>query len=172
MSLVIWLFLIIVLGAAFTVVISNGINPLTNVLTQNNESFSIASTRLPSSNDTNNTFQFTLKYAQNNTLQTPISSFVLTNASGAVIANGNYTINLVTGRFNLTNGTYWVSGAGSLFNSTLATYNYKDANYINDPGSNSIFDLFDFLFALGILLTVVAYIYRENLGDLLKTFRN
>jgi hypothetical protein len=158
------MFILISIGIAFILVIGNSISPSTQIQLLTNDSTSISGARLVG-NQINNSYQFTLRYAQSVTGKTPISNFALINSSGSSISQaGNYSINSVTGVLNLTNSTYWVTGDGKN-NQTYATYNYKSLNYVEDAGVRSTFDLIGFFAALGLLLGVIAYLNWDYLKE-------
>jgi len=164
----IMMFLVITLGLAFITANANTIGSATLTYQLNNESISIAPARLAGLNNTNLTYQFTLSKAFNNTGETPITSFVWTNASGYVISAGNYSFDGATGRFNITNNNVFNTTAwGGNSNSTLASYVFEMPGYIDDSGTNAIMQLITLISIIGLLLAVIGYFNWDRIRDLM-----
>lgn len=166
---VILIFIIIAMAVPLLIAAANTQAPQTGLSYATNESLDISSARL-AGNNINNYSNFSVKYNITVTSNSPISGFFMTNATGDVItAGGNYTLNTTSGAFQLINSTYWVSGNGK-YNTTLLNYQYYDVNYLDDGTVRSISPLILFFGALGILITVVAAMYKDELLELISRY--
>lgn len=126
-------FIALIMGITFLVSVANQSKPLTDVLTQTNESFSGV-------------------LNQNVTLQngniTTVSA--VRNSTGAIDAD-NYSVNTTMGYIILyapqVNGTFYID------------YSYYSSNYVQDTGARTMTSLIVVFFALAVLGVLIAVMW-------------
>lgn len=98
------------------------------------------------------------------TADCPLTNFVLSNSSGAVLAEGasnGYVLNAAAGTWYLrdTAGTLVnVMGDGSS-NNTYVSYNYCSDEYLNSSWGRSVLSLVSGFFAIALLMVALALFY-------------
>jgi hypothetical protein len=91
-----------------------------------------------------------------------VSFSALYNTTGELIPATNYTVNLATGVLTLT------SNAIAVNNTALkANYVYYANTYVKDNTSRSLVALITTLFAIGLLLVGVYYVFKKMYGDVM-----
>lgn len=167
-KMIIGMFIVAIVGVVLLMQTGSNVQEQTNLLTNTNESLNIASARL-AGNQISNVTNFTLVNAPVVTGKSAITTVSVLNATGASItgnsdagltAGDNWTMNTTTGRITFQNTTYMVTGNGK-GNTTLVTYTYKTANYVDDGTSRPIITLILLFSALGIPVIILAYIFMN-----------
>lgn len=157
------MFIVIVIGVAFMLTISNSLSPSTLIQSVSSESHSIATARVGTLNNINESKTFAVTNTPALTSNLPISNFVLKNATGSsATATTDYVVNVTDGTYTLKNTTFWVN---QVSNSSSVDYSYYSSNYVKDAGTNSVLSLIPFLTALGLLLCVIGYLNWEKIEE-------
>lgn len=143
-------FMLVILGAALIGVIADNTNEVTQPTLVIDESLSISSLRI-AGNNINISNNVTLANAGLRDAGGWVdSSVILKNASGTTIGTNNYTVDYNADKISFLNTTFMVSGGG-LGNTTLATYKYYAADYVNQSWQRTILNLISGFFALALL---------------------
>lgn len=158
------MFILILTGVmtsiAFLVATANSTTLQTDYQPQTNETVTISGARIVG-NQINSSVNFTLVKGYVYSSKSPISSLVVTNGTGGVIASDNYTINTTNGVLTFLNTTYMVTGGGK-GNTTLASYLYPDVNYVTDGTSRTVIPLVILFCVVGIVIFVFARVFMAE----------
>ncbi len=163
---IILIFLVAIIGVTFIVANDNSLSPSINSQPIYNESVNFASARIASNFSVNESKVFTVTYSPVTTSNLSLVSLTMTNQSGtAAVLNTDYKVNLTNGQITFLNSSLWQVPEST--NTSLINYNYYSGSYVKDTASRSIFSLIDFMSAIGVLLVVVGYLYRNKIWEYL-----
>ena len=161
-------FVLVLLGTVLVGVIATQALANTSLTVQGNEKHFITNT---SKNDNNLTFlnESTIYKVTNyptdwKPAQCPLSDFVLTNKTGAVLAEGasnGYVLNAAAGTYYLRNtaGSLALAMGSGSDNATYATYKFCPDAYVTNSFGRTALLLIPGFFALALMLAGVALFY-------------
>ena len=91
-----------------------------------------------------------------------VSFTTLWNTTGGAIPATNYTVDLSAGTVTVNTNDVLVNGTN-----LKATYVYYATTYVKDSTSRSLVALITTLFAIGLLLAGVYYVFKKMYGDVM-----
>lgn len=157
LTFILMAFITIVVGMVLINQIADDTTQITTPFTHTNESLNIASLRY-GADEINETLNVTLPFKD----WVPASVTIKRTNGTAFILNTDYWVDYTNERISFANTTAVAEEYAS--NITRAYYQYYGASYVDDSGTRVVIPLIVILFAIGILLAVVAYLRKDSEG--------
>jgi len=151
-----------IIGIVFLESTANNVQEQTQFLSIVNESHDINNSWL-SDDSINTTYQFTVTQAPNTqgVSNLSITSFSLILINGSASVNGtDYILTPTLGNYTLVNTTFW---RGATDNTSLASYNFANDNYIVDSPTRNILPMIIIFGSLGILVFVIVMLFKLDI---------